>query len=200
MKLCAYRGCGRRARARGLCSTHYARASRDGALPPKEKYTRERVPPLIRWAAFFVAGAPDMCWEWQGTLSYSGYGVFTTEGSTRTLAHRFAYELAKGPIEHGLLICHTCDNRRCVNPAHLWAGTVADNNADCRAKGRAVVPTPRSGELHSQCKLSAEQVARIREFPPGTTLTEIADMFGVSFQHVSRIRRRDRWKTLGENA
>lgn len=70
-----------------------------------------------------------------------GYGIFnagTGRANRRTVyAHRFAWEITNGPIPVGLLACHHCDNPPCCNPAHLFLGTHADNNADMNAKGRA---------------------------------------------------------------
>lgn len=86
-----------------------------------------------------LRGEPNQCWEWTGGLNGFGYGLVRartgTTWSTRG-AHTLAHWLWKGPVPKGLCVCHTCDNRKCLNPAHMWLGTRADNNRDCVAKGR----------------------------------------------------------------
>ena len=81
----------------------------------------------------------ESCWLWVGAKDTGGYGLICDrigrEGNVST--HRLAWELKNGPIPFGLCVLHRCDIRNCVNPAHLFLGTIADNNRDCVAKGRS---------------------------------------------------------------
>lgn len=117
------------------------------------------------------------CREWQSTLHRDGYGKFWHDGGTRA-AHRVAYELFVGPIPAGLHVCHTCDNRRCVNPAHLFVGTPQDNVLDMHAKGRA----------WGRRKLSDDDVRRAQALrAAGISQAEIARAIGVSQTSISRL-------------
>lgn len=87
------------------------------------------------------------CWEWTGSRTNHGYGRVNIN-QRAVLAHRVAYELCVADIPesdayHGTCILHKCDNRRCVNPAHLRLGSHAENIADMIEKGRARHPSPR---------------------------------------------------------
>jgi hypothetical protein len=82
----------------------------------------------------FVIRKPG-CWGWKGSFDGAGYPQITINYKTVS-ACRFAYHTFKGPIPKGKFTCHTCDNRKCPNPAHLWLGTNKENLQDAFKKGR----------------------------------------------------------------
>ena len=91
----------------------------------------------------------DECWEWQGS-NIRGYGQFSLSHFKTVKAHRFSYELKYGKIPDGMLVCHHCDNPKCVNPNHLFLGTSADNTKDRDTKGRQAKGDTHGAKLHPE--------------------------------------------------
>ena len=139
---------------------------------------------------------PEECWSWQAATNGKDYGYFKTQGRL-VLAHRLSWELANGPIPSGLCVLHCCDNRRCVNPAHLWLGTVIDNNRDMKEKGRARSGISR-GRRNGRAKLIQSTVKEIRSLYMEGNYTQqaLAMQFDLSPSQIGRIVRRESWRWL----
>jgi len=151
-------------------------------------------------------GTIDDCWEWTGARQSSqgsapGYGSVRLEGRQLS-AHRIAWEYAHGPIPDGLVVCHHCDNPPCCNPAHLFLGTIMDNNADRTQKGRSASGDkhwtrhrPLRGEQATRAKLTAVQVAEIRRLyaEGGISQRELAERYPVSKSAIKHILKGRSW-------
>lgn len=135
-----------------------------------------------------VSVAESGCWEWIGETNH-GYGILKFRGK-KERAHRASFRLHKGADPGSLLVCHTCDNKRCVNPKHLYIGTVQDNCNDAVARGL----TKRNDD-HHKSKLTPEAIDLIRatpnEYGSGVRL---AQRFGVSPAAISYVRKGINWK------
>lgn len=133
------------------------------------------------------------CWEWTGGLSITGYGRFS-DGSEQGYAHRMLWQHLHGRLSGEILVCHTCDNRSCVNPDHLFIGTQKDNMHDMIAKGRkAVVSLP--GESSGNHKLTEDQVRMIRNgFFGDLSAPMVGLQLGISHSTVCRIKKGEAWR------
>ncbi len=131
------------------------------------------------------------CWEWTAYTSF-GYGHFEVAGNKPCRAHRYVWELTFGAIPKRLLVCHKCDNPRCVNPRHLFLGTHKINTQDAFSKGRMPL-----GELHHQSKLCDESVLWIRRnWKRGSDSAQMAVRFGVSSVTIRNVVARRNWKHI----
>lgn len=158
------------------------------------KYTLEKQIQLFH-SRIEKPDGEDGCWIWCAGRNKKGYGIMRWR-KKMTLAHRIAYELAFGEIPDGLLVLHNCpdgDNPSCVNPAHLWLGTNADNVADRVRKGRS---KPRRGEQHGRAKLTADDVRNIRALYAEGELSQrqIGELYGITQQHIGHIVNHKTWK------
>jgi hypothetical protein len=139
----------------------------------------------------------DACWIWTGARLPNGYGRVTQQGK-QVYTHRLAWELTHGPIPDGLVVCHSCDNPPCCNPAHLWLGTPADNVHDRDAKGRGrrshrATSASRSRGLRRRLTREQMQTAatevRQRYAEGGISARQLAKELGYSHSSVLRILR-----------
>ena len=129
------------------------------------------------------------CWLWRGGIDHYGYGKFHVDG-TWAKAHRIAYELAFGEIPTEKCVCHVCDIRACVRPAHLFLGTKSENTLDCFRKGRIS-----KGDQHCHAKLTTADVREIRRsYSMGEASQRIiATRFGVNQSNISCVVSRKTW-------
>lgn len=149
------------------------------------------------WSRVNAAGV-DQCWEIAGSAISNGYVQICIQG-VAVLAHRLSWILHFGPIPASRIVCHRCDNRRCVNPHHLFLGTIADNNADMLKKGRA---RWRVGDRLGAVVLSPQLAQEIRERWKigGLTQRALAAEYGVHPCTISRVIGGKRWDRAGEVA
>ena len=130
-------------------------------------------------------GLPNECWEWKGCVGKNGYGGWGI-GYQRRNAHRAVYELFYGPIKEGQ-VNHTCDNKRCCNPDHLYLGNQHDNMRDVVERGLF-------SNQKGKSSLNPEKIREIRNLlRRGISLTEVGKRYGVTKSAISSIKRGVSW-------
>lgn len=160
-------------------------------------------PPTLRFERHYIPEPNSGCWLWTGVMAPSGYGHFrmgTDPREPQVGAHRASWILHHGSIPKGMMVCHRCDNRLCVNPDHLFLGSAKDNMRDAASKGRMNWKNPQRpglprGERHHSSKLKGENVIAIRASKKKGI--ELAAEYGVAPITISRIRRGIIWSHVG---
>lgn len=144
---------------------------------------------IDRW--FATVEVTSECWNWTGAKNGDGYPYTNLRGQILR-GNRLFWMLAnRRSIPHDRLACHSCDNRACVNPAHLWLGTLTDNNRDRAAKGRS---RDQRGTKNNQAKLDDSKAIEIRRlYKAGLLQREIGAQFGITQTMVGRIVRGKAW-------
>jgi hypothetical protein len=131
------------------------------------------------------------CWNWLAYLDKDGYGNFNINSASRR-AHRVAYVLANRVLKTSLLVCHSCDNPSCVNPAHLWAGTDRQNIDDMITKSRTL-----TGTRNPKAKLTKNKVRHILKLSQrGMFGTDIAKTIGCNRRTISSILTGKQWSSI----
>ncbi len=163
---------------------------------------RKRVPPEQRFWSYVTKGKSSECWLWFGYKNPDGYGLLrVTSGPIGSRgknvgAHRISWQMHRGPVPEGSVVCHKCDTPSCVNPNHLFVGTTADNVADRVAKGRTA---DFRGEKNNAARLTSEKVQMVRAYlRAGGTQRYVAAVFGVSAGSVQKIAEGETWAHLPE--
>ncbi len=161
------------------------------------KRGRKPRPFLERFNEKMPERIPGACWIWTGGRYDSGYGIFKALGKNLR-AHRVSYQIHVGPIPPGMLVCHSCDNPPCVNPAHLFLGTDQQNVADRTRKGRGRTAY---GSKHPNAKITEAQADNIKalRISKHLTLRELSYIFPLSQASISRIIQGKRWKNVPQD-
>lgn len=147
------------------------------------------------WAKVEKAKGND-CWEWIAYRNALGYGVFGVGGHRTMLAHRVSFTLTYGEIPADRIVCHKCNVPSCVRPDHLYLGTHASNAADCIRAGRKPIWR---GESHPRAKLTACQVAEIRQrYAAGVGILQLANDYPVGKSQIWNIASRREWNEYPE--
>lgn len=149
-------------------------------------------PLIIRKFFSRVSESKNGCWEWIGGINSSGYGCFKFQ-EKQQLTHRLSYSWFVGPIECGKLICHLCNNKKCVNPHHLYLGTQFENMRDAVKDGLIEV-----GEKSSSSKLKYKDVVSIKKEYKNSNLTqyELAKKYKTVQTNIHMIVSGKTWKNV----
>lgn len=190
--VCSIEGCGAVVKGFGLCNKHYIRLKKTGT---PENTSGAQAPLVDRFWLKVVKKSDDECWPWVGATMKNGYGRIGSGGrdGKALSAHRVSCEIHHGPAPfEGAHFMHLCDNRGCVNPAHLSWATPSQNIQDAYNKRRKASPF-KKGEHHHMAVLNEERVKFIKEHPEMKT-SQLARLFECSVGAIRAVRDGKTWR------
>lgn len=192
-EICGCKGCDLPVAAMGMCNKHWRRNKKYGSPFATAMHVSKGMSIEERFERRHRKDGEDGCWLWTAATDKDGYGIFGSsyDGQTFKRAHRYSWVAHNDQsIPKGMFVCHKCDVPGCVNPEHLFLGTVADNHEDMDRKGRRRAPF--KGEMHPTAILTEEHVRAILVDP--RSWTEIAQAYGVAPNTIGSIKNRVSWQ------
>ena len=145
-------------------------------------------PPRERFEAKVTPEPTTGCWLWAGAMMKNGYGRFGVKAGDVRQAHRYALELDGRPPASNQVVMHRCNNRACVNPAHLLAGTQKENLEQASREGRMLGGPRLRGFKNPRASFTSEQASEVkRRLLAGETRAQVARCFGVNWGTIERI-------------
>lgn len=193
-RVCQIEECNNPHSAKGYCAMHRKRIRAHG----------QNITKLNKFLTFleaynFYVVKKNGCWGWNGSINNKGYGQLFSQNKIMFI-HRFSYEHHYGPLKHGELVCHKCDNPICSNPEHLFKGTQKDNMRDCINKKRFVKVKNKykaKGGKVGGSKLTENEVIQIKQLlKNGYSNKELAILFKVTDKNISSIKLNKTWKHI----
>jgi len=150
---------------------------------------------IDRFYSLINYNGEDECWDWKRNLPPTGVYPVLRINHRNISVNRLSYFLYYGEFDESLLVCHTCDNPKCVNPHHLFLGTTRDNTLDMIKKGRDKI----CGEKNIKAKITEKDVLRIRElFATGSmTVLDISAKYPINPETIGKIISGRLWKNVG---
>lgn len=192
--VCCIKGCEKKSVALGLCVNHWRRNKKYGSPVAVKSHSGLMRGLSVQQRFDRQVKKSGGCWLWAAATDKNGYGIFraTVAGVEHKRAHRASWALSTGQVlAAGDIICHKCDNPRCVNPEHLFVGTHLDNMRDKIAKGRARVAV---GTATGHAVLTEEQARSVLADP--RPYAQIAADYGITASTVGSLKQRKSWKHI----
>lgn len=196
---CSFPDCDKTPKRRGLCWGHDSQRRKGTLLRKLGKGGPGEQPMEVLFLRHVDKNGPIVrpgltpCWTWTGSIDSGGYGTFGFKRKTLG-AHRVSWLIHQGTlVPEALDVCHVCDNRRCVNPDHLFRGTRSENVLDAFTKGRI----SRVGAANPRAKLTPSQVVAIRaQLAVGHSKSGLAAEYGVTATAIRWIETRRAWRSV----